>query len=64
MPKVSDKLLNFIVEKEVSSREYYEKKYRKPEWPKGASGLTIGIGYDLGYASVDKIKNDWTGKIP
>lgn len=30
-----------------------------PEWPQGASGTTIGIGYDCGYASADVIRNDW-----
>ena len=30
-----------------------------PIWPGGASGVTIGIGYDLGYASVDQISQDW-----
>lgn len=44
---------------EVSSREIYEKKYRKPIWPGGASGVTIGIGYDLGYYSKEQVTKDW-----
>ena len=31
-----------------------------PCWPGGGSGLTIGIGYDLGYASVSDIASDWS----
>jgi GH24 family phage-related lysozyme (muramidase) len=30
-----------------------------PVWPGGASGLTIGVGYDLGYASASRIAQDW-----
>lgn len=28
-------------------------------WPKGSSGITIGIGYDLGYVTVDQFESDW-----
>ncbi len=28
-------------------------------WPGGASGITIGIGYDLGYVTVDQFESDW-----
>lgn len=62
--KISDKAINLIIDFEVSGRSYYEKHYRKPEWPGGSSGITIGIGYDLGYANEKKINADWTGKIP
>lgn len=30
-----------------------------PEWPGGASGVTVGIGYDLGYYSKSVIDSDW-----
>jgi len=29
------------------------------EWPGGDSGVTIGIGYDLGYVTVDQFEFDW-----
>ena len=29
------------------------------EWPGGQSGITIGIGYDLGYVTVDQFQSDW-----
>jgi len=29
------------------------------DWPGGASGITIGIGYDLGYESAGDFENDW-----
>src|SRR5262245_22544944 len=44
-------------------REQYEKHYRHPIWPKFASGVTWGIGYDGGYSSRDVIHLDWH-KLP
>ena len=61
--KPSKKAIDLIVESEVTSKGYYEKHYRKPEWPGGASGITIAVGYDLGFANEAKLRNDWTGKI-
>jgi GH24 family phage-related lysozyme (muramidase) len=29
------------------------------DWPGGASGITIGIGYDLGYVTADEFQQDW-----
>ena len=48
---------------EISSEAYYKKRLRTPTWPGGASGVTIGIGYDLGYVSVEQMHRDWDGKI-
>ena len=28
-------------------------------WPGGSSGITLGIGYDLGYVTVDEFESDW-----
>jgi len=61
--KPSKAAIDLIVESEVTSKGYYEKHYRKPEWPGGASGVTIAVGYDLGFANEAKLRNDWTGKI-
>lgn len=61
---ISQRAVDLIVSCEVSSRAYYEKNYRHPEWPGGASGVTVGIGYDIGYASVAKLRKDWDGKLP
>jgi GH24 family phage-related lysozyme (muramidase) len=32
------------------------------KWPGGGSGITLGIGYDLGYVTVEQFEQDW-GKI-
>lgn len=61
---VSKKALDKLIEFEVSSQAIYEKKYVRPIWPGGESGVTIGIGYDLGYNSKTTIDNDWRGRIP
>jgi GH24 family phage-related lysozyme (muramidase) len=61
---ISQAAIDLIVDEEVSGKAAYEKMYRHPEWPGGASGVTIGIGYDLGYGSDDDIRRDWGGKVP
>lgn len=61
---ISQRAVNLIVECEVTSRSQYEKKYQHPEWPGGMSGVTIGIGYDLGYSDVVKLHNDFDGLLP
>jgi GH24 family phage-related lysozyme (muramidase) len=30
------------------------------QWPKGSSGITIGIGYDLGFVTEDQFEEDWS----
>lgn len=52
-----------IIADEDTSEYYYEQRYRKPEWPGGSSGVTILLGYDLGYATHDKVNRDLKGKI-
>ncbi len=61
--KVSQKGLDLIVKYEISSKNYYKKFLSHPVWPGGASGITIGIGYDLGYNTAYRIRKDWQGKI-
>ena len=34
-----------------------------PSWPGGASGVTFGRGYDLGYSSEEQIKKDWATHV-
>jgi hypothetical protein len=56
---IDQKSRDFIIAQEVTSPAYYGRHYRKPEWPGVSSGITIGCGYDLGYASRQKITEDW-----
>lgn len=55
--------MDLIVAEEVSNKATYIKKYQKPEWPGAQSGVTIGIGYDCGYATPDKIRSDWGPRL-
>jgi hypothetical protein len=43
---------------------YYNRCLQRPEWPGGASGCTIGIGYDLGYNTRAQIAADWVMLSP
>ena len=42
----------------------YEGLNQPGRWPGGASGVTIGIGYDLGYVTVDQYESDWGERLP
>lgn len=55
--------LDEIVRFEVSSRRHYEKVLQRPTWPGEQSGVTIGIGYDLGVTSRTQIAADWAAHL-
>lgn len=57
---LSDRAYNLILKYEVGGGEaYYNKALKNPCYPGGASGVTIGIGYDLGYNTKAQYANDW-----
>jgi GH24 family phage-related lysozyme (muramidase) len=60
---VSTESMDMLISFEVTSKTAYDKKYQQPTWPGGASGVTIGIGFDLGYYSASDIKNAWAALI-
>lgn len=64
--RISQAAFDLIVEQEITSKAVYEKRYRRPEWPGGASGITIGIGYDVGAGVSNRaqLDGDWKDKIP
>jgi len=58
--QLSDKAYNLIIEYEVGGgSDYYNKALKHPCYPGGESGVTIGIGYDLGYNTVAQFATDW-----
>jgi hypothetical protein len=60
---LSDKAVDLILRFEIGgSKKYYEKYLSRPSWPGGASGVTIGIGVDLGYE--DEMLDELEGVIP
>jgi hypothetical protein len=61
--EVSRAGLDLLVSFEVTSPAYYDKKLRRPCWPGGESGVTIGIGYDVGVTSARQIAQDWRGQL-
>ena len=51
---------SLILRFEVGGGEsYYNRFLRYPTWPRGESGVTIGVGYDLGYYAVPTVQEDW-----
>ena len=57
---LSKKSLDLILEFEVGGGEnYYNKFLKNPSWPGEQSGVTIGVGYDLGYVNKAEFTNDW-----
>lgn len=61
--QISSRAIDMIVAFEVSSEAAYDRLYVHPVWPKGNSGVTIGIGYDIGYVNADSLTKDWTTGI-
>lgn len=56
---VSTKSLDMIVFFEVTSKEVFDRNYQRCNWPGGASGVSLGIGYDCGYYTKAQIALDW-----
>jgi hypothetical protein len=56
---IPERAIDLIIAFEVGSPEVYHAKYRRPIWPGAASGVTVGIGYDLGHAAPRVIALDW-----
>ena len=63
---ISQDAVDLIVAEEVTGEQTYNKRYRHPEKPGGGSGVTVGIGYDVGAGVKNKaqLHADWDGHIP
>ncbi len=53
--------IDLVVSFEISSPAYYNRALVRPIWPGAASGVTIGVGYDLGHQIPTVIRLDWRG---
>ena len=60
---ISEDARDLVIRFEVSDKKTYERRYAKPEWPHGPSGITIGIGYDIGYCTPSQITSHWKGLL-
>lgn len=49
-----------LIEFEVTSERHYNEFLTRPYLPNLNSGITIGIGYDLGFHTPEQIKDDWS----
>lgn len=56
MTNLSTKGIQAIINWETSGEEYYKKN---PIWPGGESGVTIGVGWDLGQTPVSETSRAW-----
>lgn len=61
---VSKRGLDQLVRHEIGSEALYRRRFEHPVWPQAQSGLTIGIGYDLGHTAASQIEKDWRGRLP
>ena len=61
---ISDRAKILMTTFEVSGRAIYEQKYIHPVLPGVRSGLTIGIGYDMGYVKPEDFEKDWAPFLP
>lgn len=57
--RVSRKSIEMIAQFEIISAANYRRNLMHPIWPGGTSGVTIGLGYDLGYRTRNQIEHDW-----
>ena len=57
---LSDKGRKLLLDYEVGGGEpYYRKFLSRPTWPGEQSGVTIGVGFDLGYNSESQVSEAW-----
>lgn len=61
---ISERALALIEGFEVSNEAVYARGECRPSWPGSASGVTIGIGYDLGYSTEARFRADWEDRLP
>jgi len=62
---ISANAYKLILEYEVGGGAgYYNKALKHPCYPGGESGVTIGIGYDMGYNTAAQFATDWKSVLP
>ena len=57
MTNLSTKGIQAIIKWETGGESYYDKN---PEWPGEQSGVTIGVGWDLGHTSATETSRAWS----
>lgn len=57
--RISPEAKALIVEFETGGQSYYNARLQRPSWPGGSSGVTVGIGYDIGFNTRAAVLSDW-----
>ena len=60
---IAQAAIDLLVASEISSRAHYDAALVRPMWPGNRSGVTIGIGYDVGTVSPAVLAQDWAGEM-
>lgn len=60
---ISKSAIDMIIKFEIGSVSYYNRYLTKPIWAGGESGITIGIGADLGYITEKQFLLEWSDKL-
>ena len=60
---ISKAARDLIIKHEVGGRDVYTRRYQKPIWAGGDSGITIGIGADLGYMKEKEFLAVWSPNL-
>jgi hypothetical protein len=60
---ISNEAHDLVWSFEVDGRKGYERKYCHPCRPPDPSGITIGLGYDLGYCTPHEFEADWQTRL-
>jgi hypothetical protein len=63
-PQLDTDGLAFIALEETGGLSYYEQYTRWPQFPGEASGITIGVGYDLRWNSAGDFLSLWSEHLP
>jgi hypothetical protein len=62
--ELNDTSYKFIIQWEVGGGEpYYNRFCATPTWPGGDSGITIGVGYDLGQIPAADFQSQWGPRL-
>ena len=61
---ISTQARDLVITQEIGSRAAYDRKYKHPEWPGAQSGVTIGLGYDIGQSGLEDFTHSWKDKLP
>ncbi len=61
--RISDDAADLMAAFEIGDKLTYERRYGRPTWPGAQSGVVIGIGYDLGYATPEAFARNWEHRL-